>query len=234
MKVQSTTDYNLFKRIKGNREVRKPHKNRLLEAIKDDPHSIVYTPIVVNENMEIIDGQHRFRAIKELALPVHYIQMPGLKLRNVQKLNSTSKAWQPMDYARSFAELGNKNYQTYIEFKDKYKLNHDILMRYLALSNPITGQAFNAGLFQVFNASISHTLCHQLLEVGQYYERYNIRNFALGYLQIALTPKYDHSRMLRQMDIHGDKYQEQPLPNDVARELERIYNYKQRESVRLF
>lgn len=234
MQIQVTQDYPLFKRIKGNRAVSKPHISRLLQAIKTTPDSVSYNPIVVNDKFEIIDGQHRFEAIKQLSLPVYYIQVDDLTLQTVQQLNSVSKAWSPMDYAKSYAELGNKNYQIYIDFKERYKFNHDILMKYLALDNPITSTAFNSGLFKVFNTKLSSELCRELTEVGQYYDRFNIRSFALGFLQVARNSDYDQTRMLNQLSKHGDKINEQALPNDWARELERIYNYKQRDNVRLF
>ena len=99
MKIQKTQDYTLFRRIKGNRNVSQPHVKRLLEAIKNDPKTITYNPIVVNSKMEVIDGQHRLEAIKKVDLPVYYIIVDDLRLETVQKLNSGSKMWSPMDYA---------------------------------------------------------------------------------------------------------------------------------------
>ena len=37
----------------------------------------LFTVIIVNENYEIIDGQHRFEVIKELNLPLRYIICEG-------------------------------------------------------------------------------------------------------------------------------------------------------------
>lgn len=234
MLIQQTQDYSLLKRIKGNRAVNNSHVNRLLEAINATPDSVAYNPIVVNDNFEIIDGQHRAKAIELAQLPIHYIQVKGLNLATAQSLNSVSKPWSPMDYARSYAELGNENYNTYIAFKERFKLNHDILMKYLALDNPITGIAFKRGKFKVFNVRVSEELCNELLEIGSYYPRYNIRSFALGFLQLAQSERYDHSRMLTQMERYGHKFEEQTLPNDYARELERLYNFNRRDNVRLF
>lgn len=234
MVIQSTQDYTLFKRIKGNRAVNKPHVSRLLEAIKGTPEAIRYNPIVINEKYEVIDGQHRLDAIQQLTLPVYYIKEDGLTLENVQSLNAMSKPWSPMDYARSFAELGNENYITYIAFKERFKLNHDILMRYLALDNPVTGTSFKAGMFKVMDVKLSEYYCQELLDIGQYYERYNIRSFALGLLSVMQSSEYDTKRMMHQMKKYGDQFQEQSLPNDYSRELERIYNFKRRDNIRLF
>lgn len=68
--VNQTNDYNLFKSLKGNRNVNKLHVQRLKESFKGD---YLMSPIIVNQNYEIIDGQHRFNAAKDLSLPVNFI-----------------------------------------------------------------------------------------------------------------------------------------------------------------
>lgn len=234
MKIQSTQDYSLFKRIKGNRRVSQPHINRLLEAIKDDPETITYNPIIVNDDMEVIDGQHRLEAIKKVDLPVHYIKVKDLDLRAVQKLNSLSKMWSPMDYAKSFAENGNENYRIYIDFKARFKFNHDVCMRYLALNTPMTGTLFKQGKFTIPNVARSYELSTYLQDLVQFYDRITYRNPAFGFLIISQSPNYDHKRMYRQMKNYAHLLNEQALANDYAREFERIYNYHQHSSTRLF
>ena len=61
--VHTTTDYFLFKPINGNRNINRLHLSRLKKSIEEN---YLFTVIIVNENYEIIDGQHRFECIKEL------------------------------------------------------------------------------------------------------------------------------------------------------------------------
>lgn len=228
-KILSTNDYSAFKDVKGNRIVRPAHVKKLKTAIEADPETIKYNPILINENWQVIDGQHRLEAIKQLELPVYYVQVEGLTLENVQRLNSTAKQWQPMDYAQAFAKLGNQNYAYYVEIKQnrELSLNHDSLMRYLALDNPITSQAFNEGKLKVDDYWQSLELLTELREVGVYYERYNIRSFALAFLRLARQKDYDHKRMLSQMrkyakDILEDYSKEQ----DYYMALVKVYNFQ--------
>lgn len=234
MKIQQTQDYTLFRRIKGNRVVSQPHVKRLLEAIKNDPQTITFNPIIVNEDMEVIDGQHRLEAIKKVDLPVYYIQVDNIGLETVQKLNSISKMWSPMDYAKSFAENGNEDYRIYIDFKVKFKFNHDVIMKYLALDVPMTGTLFKQGRFTVPNVARSYELATYLQDIEQFYDRAGYRNAAFGFLIIVQSPNYDHKRMYRQMKNYAQIINEQPVANDYAREFERIYNYHQRSTARLF
>ncbi len=96
--IESTENYTLFKTIDGNRKVRSAHVKKLKESIVIDPRTILFAPILVNEKYQVIDGQHRLEAIKQLGLPVYFIRHKGLGLDIVQKLNSNAKQWQPIDY----------------------------------------------------------------------------------------------------------------------------------------
>ena len=233
MKIQHTQDYTLFERISGNRKLSQPHVNRLLEAIQDSPDTITYNPIIVNDKFEVIDGQHRLEAIKKLGLPVHYVKVNDIGLQTVQKLNSLSKSWTPTDYAKSFAENGIEAYQTYLDFQSTFKLNFDVLMKYLSLDKPMTGALFKSGGFVTPDPQLSHDLCTFLVDIAEYIERARNRNVANGFFQVINSDNYDHVRMLRQLKKFGHLWTEQALPNDYAREFEYLYNYRQRTQPRL-
>lgn len=224
-KIHQTEDYTLFKRILGNRKMSQPHINRLIDAISQDASVISYNPIVVNEKYEVVDGQHRLEAIKKLGLPVHYIQEEGLTLANVQSLNAMSKVWSPMDYARSYSELGNKNYKLYIDFKIEFKLNHDVLRAFLSLDKPTTVEMFRHGMFKVPSVDKSWDLCACHREVGEYYERYKLRSFALAFKRIWENNEYNHKRMLDKLSKFGHKIEDYSLVEDYQRALENVYNH---------
>lgn len=232
-KISRTSKYDAFKTIKGNRTVRPAHVKKLKLAIQSDPESIKYNPILVNEHLEVIDGQHRLEAIKQLELDVYYVKVDGLKLDDVQILNSVSRNWQPMDYAKAFSTLGNKNYGYYLDVKQgSFSLNHDSLMRYLSLDNPITSQSFNEGKLKVDNYPRSLELLGWLFDIGQYYERYKIRSFALAFLKLATSKGYDQDRMYEQMKNHSRRFLEDySKEQDYFIALNKIYNYHKRTQV---
>lgn len=239
--IRSTTDYSAFKDITGNRTIRPAHVKKLKEAITTDPDSIRYNPILVNDKMAVIDGQHRIKAIESLGLPVYYIQVQSLGIKDVQKLNSVSKQWQPVDYAQAHSRLGNSNYDYYLAFKGhnaKYKdlsLNHDSLMRYLSLNNPITSTSFNDGKLKVDNFDKSLALLKQLHGVSEVYPRYNIRSFALAFLRISSNDEYNHKRMMERLHSEAfHKYMRDfSKEQDYAKALNQIYNYNMKNKVAL-
>lgn len=232
-KIRKATNYEAFKTVLGNRKVRTAHVKKLKLSIEKDPESIKYNPILVNEKMEVIDGQHRLEAIKSLELPVYYVKVPGLKLEDVQKLNSVSKQWGPVDYAQAFAKLGNDNYQVYLDVKSsELSINHDSLLRYLALDNPITSESFKEGRLVVQDPDRSHELLTMRLDMEEFHERAHIRPFALAFLRLAQEEGYSHKRMLQQMGKYAHKYLEAySKEQDYFKALNRVYNHHKKEKV---
>lgn len=229
MQIQSTIDYNLFLRIPGNRKVYTNQLKRLYETIKHVPELLAVNPILVNENMEIIDGQHRLEVCKKLDIPVYFIKAEGLTLADVQMLNSNRKPWTPVDTAESFKEQGNKNYAYYLDFKREYGFNHEIIMRYLSIENSCTTEAFKDGKFKVSNVKQSEALLNWLTEMGRFYEKNVLRSFALGFFKIATSnlSEYNHQRMVKQMEKYGHQLlSDHSIPVEYCADLEKIYNFR--------
>lgn len=73
IEIKSTKDYTMFKLSPRNRTPVRVHINELKNAIKKE-NLLHLHPIVINDQREIISGQHRFLAAKELNLPIYYVQ----------------------------------------------------------------------------------------------------------------------------------------------------------------
>lgn len=99
-----TKNYKQFRSLVGNREV----SDLRIKKIKESINKVGYIPtrIVVNENMEVIDGQGRLRVISELGLPVYVDIVEECRQMNINQSN-----WTLIDYIRSYAEDGNINYK---------------------------------------------------------------------------------------------------------------------------
>lgn len=106
--LRSTKDYRLFKRLAGNRTVEKSRVNKIIESIKNVGY--ITSPIIVNEFMEVIDGQGRLEALKRLDLPVNYIVHKGIGIKECISMNIHQSNWKIYDYISSYAEQGNESY----------------------------------------------------------------------------------------------------------------------------
>lgn len=108
VKVEVTKDYSKFKFLEENREITEQRVKKILDSISDVGY--VINPILVNEKMEIIDGQGRFMALKRLGLPQYYIMQAGLGVEECRRMNLNQTNWTMMDYINSYAKSGSADY----------------------------------------------------------------------------------------------------------------------------
>ena len=123
-KVMVTSDYDLFKRLEGNRSVLETRVKKILNSISTVGY--VMDPILVNEKFEVIDGQGRLEALRRLNMPVYFIQASGIGRRECIAMNMNQTNWTIADYIESYAEIGCEPYiflsQLYKEYKGCFKL----------------------------------------------------------------------------------------------------------------
>lgn len=106
--VYRTDDLSMFKTLKANREVGEARKQMLIKSI--DQNGYLTNPIIVNERFEVIDGQGRLAACKELGSPIDYMIVPHAGIEECMVLNMNAKNWRTIDFIQSYAEQGNQDY----------------------------------------------------------------------------------------------------------------------------
>lgn len=117
-RIYQTTDYSQFKRLAGNRDVPDRRVSRIIESIQKNGY--IQSPILVNEKMEVIDGQGRLEALKRLGLPVDFYISPGLTVKECRALNQYATKWTTKDFVLSCAEMGNQSYQYFAKLMQDY------------------------------------------------------------------------------------------------------------------
>lgn len=106
--IFETTDYDIFKRLEGNRADIERRAKKVIKSIKAVGQ--IKAPIIVNERFEIIDGQARVEAFRRLGLPIYYTVIHGIGRDECIAMNINQSSWTLMDYIQSYAELGNVSY----------------------------------------------------------------------------------------------------------------------------
>lgn len=136
-KIYVTTDYSVFKSLIGNRDIEKRRieqaKKGFLTAGKQ------LTPILVNEKYEVIEGQARLKAAKELEIPIEFIIKRGATVKDAILLNTTSTKWSITDYIKSYASQGNQNYKFLLEMIETHPLFSPTATLILVSSNSSSG-----------------------------------------------------------------------------------------------
>lgn len=118
-KIQSTTDYSKFQIFDENRLTTEPH----IQKFVDDPSfpkKFPFSPIVVDKEYNIIDGQHRFQAAKKMNIPIYFIVDDTACLKDISTRNSQVKKWSGRDFVAFYAKIGKKPYILIKELMEKY------------------------------------------------------------------------------------------------------------------
>lgn len=252
--VKTTRDYDVFKVMEGNREVDVPHVRRLMRVIKENDLTAKF-PIVVNSNMEVVDGQHRLEALKRLDLPVNYRVEDDVAIEDVRVINQVNKRWSWNDLARSYVELGNENYQPLLDLNEQRPglFNLDTL---LAIANvtktrnntkPLANYFFGGGLVlddeQRAELLRKTAYLSDFADLQPHFKRYSSRNsyelpraYSSALIRIMKSDKYDHQTFMQRLSSAHVELPAVVDVNEALRELEKAYNHKLSEEnrVRLF
>lgn len=119
--IQKTKNYDQFKTLEGNRPINARHLGILTVAIAKN-NMLAVNPILVNEDMYVIDGQHRLEVARNNDLEIYYLTLTGATIDQVIELNANLRAWTAKDFILSYANRGNKAYQWLLSFMEDYKL----------------------------------------------------------------------------------------------------------------
>lgn len=132
-KVFLEDDLSVFKIITGNRSVETARVKKIKDSISTV--GMINAPIVCNENMEVIDGQGRLQACRELGEPVPYVIIKGLTIDHCRAMNLNQTNWKLFDYIKSYADEGNINYIRLLELENKFKWADGILLDLVLCNN---------------------------------------------------------------------------------------------------
>lgn len=117
-KIYTTKDYSQFKVLEGNRPIKDGRVNKIVDSINRVGY--ILSPILVNEKMEVIDGQGRLTALERLNMPVDYMIQNGIGINECRQMNIHQSNWTDYDYVCSFAIRGDENYQRLQSLMDSY------------------------------------------------------------------------------------------------------------------
>lgn len=243
LQIHKTTDYDQFTLLGANRDIDMKHVKRLKHLMTENGNLTGDFPILVNAQMEVIDGQHRLTALKQLEWPVFYQIRENMNLEQVRAINLGHKNWSWLDFANSYAKLGNQNYERFLRLSTHFPMGYHVLTRYAGLSqvdnSPGRGKQsvlFRQGEleFTPERYSIAYERLKKWRQVSEFIEGPN-QVMAQAFLQVLLAPGYDHTRMLEKMKKFGGPILERTgrRLNDYLRSFEEVFNMYQSEETRL-
>jgi hypothetical protein len=244
--VFETSDYSMFRVIHGNRDTIPLHVHRLTKSMKEQ-HLV--SPIIVNEKMEVIDGQNRLEASKAAGVPVRYIVVPGYGLEEVQRLNATSLNWSKMDYLKSYAKQGVQAYVTMLDFMQRHKVFSISPAEALLTQNQgganntneirESGERkgrnknFEAGRLKIADLEKANRMANELKELAPHFDHFNTFTFVRAYLTVSKKEAFNPEQFIERCKSYPQMLQPRINVAGYIEMIEDVYNFRSRNKVSL-
>ncbi len=225
-KIHVTSDYDQFTYLVGNRDIVNKHVKSLSAEIDNRDLEI---PIIVNEKMEVCDGQHRLEAYKVLGKPVPYIVKEGLELHDIRKLNSVARKWTMQEYLVSHCKLQNKEYLSLEWFVRTYGFSVTDSIAMLngkGYVNTHDTQMFKEGNFVIHDLERGKKIASCIERCGEYFEHYRKKSFIHAMISALSDPSFVWSMFDNKLKNFSGLLRNQGSRNDFILNIEKLYNYK--------
>lgn len=241
LQVYETRDYDNFHFIKGNRNINRSHVERLKESFAEE---YLPSPIIVNEEGGIIDGQHRYIAAKELELAILFIVVNGFGLKEVQIYNMNSINWSKIDFLNMYCDL---EYEPYIKFRGFMEDYPEFGIR--ACETLLTGKTgyntefkagkkmdvryFEEGNLEIYDMEEARKNADKLRLVKDHYKGYYRTVFVKAMTQIFKKEEYEHDKFIKRLESNPNSLYHCNKVNDYKFLVEQIYNFRSHNPVNL-
>lgn len=222
--VFETSDYSLFTLMVGNREINKAHLKKLIQSMKQRQ---LVVPITVNDSFQVIDGQHRLEACKQLGLPVYFLIEPGAGLHEIQQLNTNQKDWTSIDYLQAYCELGIPDYIKFRDFLSNYNLGFNVSLALVSgrrIQNDSLTRKFKEGLFKVVDLRLAEKKAKSFCELKDVLPMYNQQSFGLCLIELLDKPVFDWPRFVASAKKYGKMLKGCKSKDDYMRAIDDMYN----------
>ena len=191
MEVKQTSQYDMFSYIQANRPISKGHVAFLTRAIADN-NLLHLAPILVNSDLQVIDGQHRLEAAKTLKVPVYYMVDSKATATEAMVLNTVLNKWTVKHFVNSYAERRNENYIQLKQLIEDYNCSASVGAWLLSSVEPDKSllrsyqTIIKNGSFIVRIYDKAEETLTELTKIGKYCKRrfYTNREFVFAYLTL--------------------------------------------------
>ena len=235
-----TTNYDKFLLMESNRLIKPGKVSKLKEAIerKDmrNENEIKVRLSKDGKTLIVLEGQHRFKTCYDMGLPIFY-RFSIMESKDVGLFASTQDKWTLHDSLRYYCVEGFHDYKILAGFQKQYKYPISTLINVLSGRNDKTMlDEFRKGEFEVTQGlEFVHELLSKIQEFKPFNDKvYRSRTFLKVYMDLMTHPEFEHERMLQKVEQVPMKFVFCTRVNDYLRMIEDVYNWKNRNPIKLY
>lgn len=230
-KIYETYNYDVFTFIDMNRNVDQTRVKKIAEEILKN--GLLFAPIIVNEKLEIIEGQHRVKAIISLnemgySFPIYFSIQPGYNSKEMITFNKNLDKWKKRDYLKHYVEIGSEAYIEFNNFLDTFPwlpqtgaeaifaMNQNGInnQQHQSIDGTDIGRrkTFEDGDMKVpVNIDYLYEVAGNIEKIGEFYDGFNRAHFIRCMISLIKMEGFEFKRFLKKLKgSAGAKY---PLQN---------------------
>lgn len=213
MEIKKTSDYSLFKITKLNRQIEQKHVDEFEQEANESPHLMEVCPILVNSEMEIIDGQHRFFACKKVGLPISYIQDNRLTAKDIITLNKSQKNWSLENYIFHHFNSGNENFSKLVAFSKKTSISYSLCCVFLGFNRKTLVRDIKMGYLNFPNDQIVERAEKKIQLCKNFQKAISLLSLDLHYIKNVFSYTFQESVANLEPEVNLDSFYENLLKN---------------------
>lgn len=232
--VVQTKDYQQFNKAAGNRDVIQLHVERLKTSMEQE---YLMSPIIVNEKMEIIDGQHRFEAARQLDLPIRFIKVRGYALSQMQQMNKLMVKWKPIDHIKAHADMGNPHFVQLMRFIEEYSKDNtlEVILAAHGLNGSGRRSILESGTYKHNKEKEAKVvrLLNTINKIKPYYKGARRALFIGALKKLMKHDIFDVDLFIEKLKKYSAMMVDCTNQESYIALIEHIYNYKSRNKISL-
>jgi hypothetical protein len=235
--TQTTTNYDQFKLREDNRPIDQAHLRKLKLSIASR-NLLELRPIIVNEDLEVMDGQHRLEAARQLGLDIYYTVEKKLVNTDMILMN-INKSWVTADFMHYYVTNGNDEYIKLKRFMERTGLNLKISLLLTMGGTNDAHFAFKNGEYKFNDEGLEECigLCWDTIE----YIKRMIPNsvwtasakFWRPLVKLVRHEDFSMSKWEKNLRLNIDRFGPKARESDFLNMMQDIYNWKNRDKIDL-
>lgn len=230
--ILSTRDYGKFVLSPKNRGINRLHVENIKDSIKKHGNISSITCRKIDGGLyEIIDGQHRFTACKELDITVE-ANIYNIEEKSMIDLNKDQINWGSSDYLNFGVQCEIPDYIRLSLLKEQFP-EYSLTIFIEQLTGGMQKKILNnfKNLLWSIDEERERALRRIIFYTRDYKKIFNIEHYKHKALVTAIgtlcrAGMYDHTRMLQQLGKCSSFFTRQANVDSYYKNIELVYNYK--------
>lgn len=201
--VNTTNNLAMFKFHEMNRETNKNHVKRLATNIREN--GAIRQPVVIDSRGNLIDGQHRVLAVRQLKDEGVNIDIPYIVKRYtptiIAEMNHLQLAWNTRDWIHFYHKKGDTNYTQLLETYSKYNsLKLTGLASFLSPGySQLSTSELCKGAFVFEMTEEKEYMLDQVKELIKFHPSFGTKAFLMAIMRMSKLPSFSSERLFSKL-----------------------------------